>query len=75
MSFLRLSGRSYARQDICINFLLYDPYDASMTGKHYCRSSAIGARVMINHMVSDPVRAITRAKRENDKGKVCEYLP
>lgn len=48
-------------------FLLYDPYDASIDWEALLPFFRNWGEVMINHMVSDPVRAITRAKRKTTK--------
>lgn len=51
-------------------FLLYDPYDASIDWEALLPFFRNWGEVMINHMVSDPVRAITRAKRKTTKEKL-----
>ena len=50
-------------------FLLYDPYDASIDWKALLPFFRNWGEVMINHMVSDPVRAITSAKKKTTKEK------
>lgn len=50
-------------------FLLYDPYDASIDWEALLPFFRNWGEVMINHMVSDPVRAITSAKRKTTKAK------
>lgn len=56
-------------------FLLYDPYDASIDWEALLPFFRNWGEVMINHMVSDPVRAITRAKRKTTKEKYANtYL-
>lgn len=50
-------------------FLLYDPYDASIDWESLLPFFRNWGEVMINHMVSDPVRAITSAKRKTTKEK------
>lgn len=50
-------------------FLLYDPYDASIDWEALLPFFRNWGEVMINHMVSDPVRAITSAKRKTTKEK------
>lgn len=52
-------------------FLLYDPYDASIDWEALAPFFRYWGEVMINHMVSDPVRAITQVK-ENDTKKKYE---
>ena len=48
-------------------FLLYDPYDATIDWAALIPFFRNWGEVMINHMVSDPVRAITSAKRQTTK--------
>ena len=50
-------------------FLLYDPYDATIDGEALLPFFRNWGEVMINHMVSDPVRAITSAKKKTTKEK------
>lgn len=50
-------------------FLLYDPYDASIDWKALIPFFRNWGEVMINHMVSDPVRALKSAKRDVTKEK------
>lgn len=50
-------------------FLLYDPYDATIDWEALLPFFRNWGEVMINHMVSDPVRAITRAKKKTTKAK------
>lgn len=50
-------------------FLLYDPYDANIDWEALLPFFRNWGEVMINHMVSDPVRAITSAKRKTTKAK------
>jgi len=50
-------------------FLLYDPYDASIDWVALLPFFLNWGEVMINHMVSDPVRAITSAKKKTTKEK------
>lgn len=50
----------------CFNyFLLYDPYDASIDWKALLPFFRNSGEVMINHMVLDPVRAISSAKKKS----------
>ena len=66
----QLDGRSHLHY-----FLLYDPYDASIDWKALLPFFRNWGEVMINHMVSDPIRAITSAKREVTKEKYANtYL-
>lgn len=50
-------------------FLLYDPYDASIDWEALIPFFRNWGEVLINHMVSDPVRAITSAKRKTTREK------
>ena len=50
-------------------FLLYDPYDASIDWEALAPFFRYWGEVMINHMVSDPVRAITQVKKNDTKKK------
>ena len=50
-------------------FLLYDPYDASIDWEALLPFFRNWGEVMINHMVSDPVRAITQVKKQTKKEK------
>lgn len=50
-------------------FLLYDPYDATIDWEALLPFFRNWGEVMINHMVSDPVRAIKNAKRKMTKAK------
>lgn len=50
-------------------FLLYDPYDASIDWEALLPFFRYWGEVMINHMVSDPVRAISQVKKESTMQK------
>ena len=50
-------------------FLLYVPYDATIDWEALLPFFRNWGEVMINHMVSDPVRAIKNAKRKMTKAK------
>ena len=50
-------------------FLLYDPYDATIDWEALLPFFRNWGEVMINHMVSDPVRAIKNAKRKMTQAK------
>ena len=50
-------------------FLLYDPYDANIDWEALLPFFRNWGEVMINHMVSDPVRAISSAKKKTTKIK------
>ena len=56
-------------------FLLYDPYDANIDWEALLPFFRNWGEVMINHMVSDPVRAISSAKKNTTKAKYANtYL-
>ena len=56
-------------------FLLYDPYDATIDWEALLPFFRNWGEVMINHMVSDPVRAISSAKKNTTKAKYANtYL-
>lgn len=50
-------------------FLLYDPYDASINWEALLPFFRYWGEVMINHMVSDPIRAISQVKKESTMQK------
>ncbi|MDO4649008.1 MAG: three-Cys-motif partner protein TcmP [Eubacteriales bacterium] len=50
-------------------FLLYDPYDANINWEALLPFFRNWGEVLINHMISDPVRAIKSAKRKTTKEK------
>jgi len=50
-------------------FLLYDPYDASIDWNALTPFFRNWGEVLINHMISDSVRAIPQVKREHKKKK------
>ncbi|MBP1926685.1 three-Cys-motif partner protein [Sedimentibacter acidaminivorans] len=50
-------------------FLLYDPYDASIDWDALLPFFRNWGEVLINHMISDSVRAISQVKREDKKKK------
>ena len=50
-------------------FLLYDPYDASIDWEALLPFFRYWGEVMINHMVSDPIRAISQVKKESTMQK------
>jgi three-Cys-motif partner protein len=50
-------------------FLFYDPYDADIDWEALLPFFRNWGEVVINHMVSDPVRAITSAKKKTTKEK------
>ena len=50
-------------------FLLYDPYDATIDWEALLPFFRNWGEVMINHMVSDPVRVISSAKKKTTKVK------
>ncbi|NBH74083.1 three-Cys-motif partner protein TcmP [Clostridiaceae bacterium] len=56
-------------------FLFYDPYDASINWPVLIPFLRNWGEVMINHMVSDTIRAITQVRREATKEKYANtYL-
>ena len=50
-------------------FLFYDPYDASIDWASLFPFFRNWGEVLINHMVNDPVRAITQVKKDTTKNK------
>lgn len=50
-------------------FLLYGPYDASIDWEALLPFFRYWGEVMINHMVSDPIRAISQVKKESTMQK------
>lgn len=50
-------------------FLLYDPYDASIDWNALLPFFRNWGEVLINHMISDSIRAISRVKKEDKKRK------
>ena len=64
----------YGRQHMHY-FLFYDPYDASINWPVLIPFLRNWGEVMINHMVSDTIRAITQVRREATKEKYANtYL-
>lgn len=64
----------YGRQHLHY-FLFYDPYDASINWPVLIPFLRNWGEVMINHMVSDTIRAITQVRRETTKEKYANtYL-
>ena len=64
----------YGRQHMNY-FLFYDPYDASINWPVLIPFLRNWGEVMINHMVSDTIRAITQVRREATKEKYANtYL-
>ncbi len=53
-------------------FLLYDPYDASIDWDALLPFFRHWGEVLINHMISDSIRAIPQVKHENKKKKYEE---
>lgn len=53
-------------------FLLYDPYDASIKWDALAPFFRNWGEVLINHMISDSIRAIPQAKKEQAKRKYTE---
>lgn len=50
-------------------FLLYDPYDASIDWDALTPFFQSWGEILINHMISDSIRAIRQTKREQTKNK------
>lgn len=56
-------------------FLLYDPYDASIDWSALAPFFRHWGEVLINHMISDPIRAISQVKSDKAKQKYMDtYL-
>lgn len=53
-------------------FLLYDPYDASIDWSALLPFFRNWGEVLINHMISDSVRAISQVKKEDKKKKYTD---
>lgn len=66
---LKEMGAQLNQQNHLHYFLLYDPYDASIDWEALFPFFRNWGEVMINHMVSDPVRAITQVKKQAKKEK------
>lgn len=66
---LKTIGTKLDQQKHLHYFLLYDPYDASIDWEALFPFFRNWGEVMINHMVSDPVRAITQVKKGSTKVK------
>ena len=66
---LKHIGSTLDSQNHLHYFLLYDPYDASIDWEALVPFFRYWGEVMINHMVSDPVRAITQVKKGTKKIK------
>lgn len=67
--FLKAIGPQLRPDNHLHYFLLYDPYDATIDWAALLPFFRNWGEVLINHMVSDPVRAITCAKRATTKEK------
>lgn len=67
--FLKTVGPQLYQTEHLHYFLLYDPYDASINWSALLPFFRNWGEVLINHMVSDPIRAITTAKRQVTKEK------
>lgn len=56
-------------------FLLYDPYDASIDWEALAPFFRHWGEVLINHMISDPIRALSQVKSDKAKQKYMDtYL-
>lgn len=65
-------GQQLSRKHNMHFFLLYDPYDASINWSALKPFFLNWGEVMINHMISDSVRAIPQVKSEQKKKKYTE---
>lgn len=68
-SLLKDMGKQLNRDNKLHYFLLYDPYDASIDWEALAPFFRFWGEVMINHMGSDPIRAISQVKRPEKKQK------
>ncbi len=60
---------AFTNQNHMHYFLLYDPYDASIDWEALTPFFRNWGEVLINHMISDSIRAIPQAKKEEAKKK------
>lgn len=67
--FLNTIGPQFYQKKSSHYFLLYDPYDASINWEVLIPFFRNWGEVLINHMVSDPIRAIKCAKKKAAKEK------
>lgn len=67
--FLKTIGPQFYNTKYLQYFLLYDPYDANINWKALLPFFRNTGEVLINHMVSDPIRAIKCAKKGSVKEK------
>jgi len=67
--YLRVTGPQLYNSKYLHYFLLYDPYDASIDWEALLPFFRNWGEVLINHMVSDPVRAIRSVKHAAAKEK------
>lgn len=68
-AFLREIGSQLYYREKLHYFLLYDPYDARIDWEVLLPFYRNWGEVLINHMISDPIRAIRNAKKELTKEK------
>lgn len=72
---LKKMGPQLNEQNRLHFFLLYDPYDASIDWEALAPFYQHWGEVLINHMISDPIRAITHVKSDAAKKKYMDtYL-
>lgn len=69
---LKRIGQQLSRKRNMHFFLLYDPYDASIDWNALTPFFLNWGEVMINHMISDSIRAIPQVKSEQKKKKYTE---
>lgn len=68
-AFLREIGSQLYHREKLHYFLLYDPYDARIDWEALLPFYRNWGEVLINHMISDPIRAIRNAKKELTREK------
>lgn len=74
--FLKEIGQKLGKQRHNYHFfLLYDPYDASIDWEALAPFFRHWGEVLINHMISDPIRALSQVKSDKAKQKYMDtYL-
>ena len=70
--FLREIGPQFYEKPYTHYFLLYDPYDANIDWEELIPFFRNWGEVLINHMASDPIRAIKCVKKEHKKDKYAQ---
>ena len=66
---LKRIGKNLEKKKSYHYFLLYDPYDATIDWDALSPFFRSWGEILINHMVSDPIRAIKQVKKESAKEK------